>query len=87
MKECNLDFQALLKQNTESEPHSEMHAVDVLNTPFRIKNLDAKLLTTNATAIKEHDKKVHDYLTHACLCCEQMFKRSQVAEVDLTTFK
>ena len=47
----------------------------------------AKLLTRNATAIKEYDKKVHDYHTHACLCCEQMFKRSQVAKVDLTTFK
>ena len=87
MKACNLDFQALLKQNTESEPYSEMRVGDVLSTPFRIKNLEAKLLTRNATAIKEYDKKVHDYHTHACLCCEQMFKRSQVAEVDLTTFK
>ena len=53
MKACNLDFQALLKQNTESEPYSEVHVGDVLNTPFRIKNLKAKLLTRNATAIKE----------------------------------
>ena len=64
MKACNLDFQALLKQNTESEPYSEMHVGDVLSTPFRIKNLEAKLLTRNATAIKEYDKKITH--THVC---------------------
>ena len=52
MKACNLDFQALLKQNTESEPYSEMHVGNVLNTPFRIKNLEAKLLTRNTIAIR-----------------------------------
>ena len=76
MKACNLDFLDLLKQNTVSKPYSEMHVGDGLNAPFRLKNLEAKLLTRIATAIKEYDKKVHDYHTHACLCCEQI-KRIQ----------
>ena len=53
MEACILDFQALLKQNSESEPYIEMHVSDDLNSPFKIKNLEAKLLTRNATAIKE----------------------------------
>ena len=44
-------------------------------------------MTGNATANKAYDRKVHDYHTHARLCCEQLFKRSQVAMVDLSTFK
>ena len=30
---------------------------------------------------------MHDYHSHPCLCCEQQFKRSQVAEVDVQHFK
>ena len=48
-KACSLDFQALFKQNTESEPYNEMNVGDVLVT----------------SAIKEYDEKVHDYHTHA----------------------
>ena len=55
----------------------------MLNTPFRIPHLEAKY----ATQIKEFDKRVHDYHSHPCLCCEQQFKRSQVAEVDVHHFK
>ena len=57
---------------------------DVLDTPFRIK---AKHLTRNATAIEEFEKKVHEYHTQAYLCCEQLFKQSQVAKLDLNASK
>ena len=86
-KACNLDFQALLKRNTESEPYSEMHVGDGLNTPFRIKNLEANLLTRKPLLSKNVLRRCRT-ITHKHVCvCKQMFQQSQVVEVDLTTFK
>ena len=76
-----------LFESEEYEQFSEPGNSDVLNTPFRIPHLEAKLVATYSHLIGQYEKLLYDYHIHACICCEQLHKRSQVAMVYFDNFK
>ena len=87
MKACNISFKPLFKPR-QSEPYSETHEGGVLNTPFRIPHLEAKLLTKYATQIKEFDKRVHDYHSHPCCAVSSSLKlMSGISKKQMCGFK
>ncbi len=79
LEACQLTFEKLFDHKCD-EPQADQ-ASNELDTPFRVKHLEALLVSRYASLIQEYDKKVRDYALNRCMCCDQLFRRAQCTVV------
>ena len=80
LEACQLGLDELFDRKCD-EPQEVSKASDTLDTLFRVKHLEALLMSKYAPIILEYDKKVRDYAINVCICCDQLFRRDQCTKV------
>ncbi len=65
LEACELTFDKLFDRNCV-EPQDVGKCSDTLDTPFRVKHLEALLMSKYAKLTQQYEKKVHDY-ARACV--------------------